>query len=168
MNFQFYVEKLFDSEEFQKFIKENKDAYPCGGFFVNDLENLKKPDNKNHIDYFIPSVGKLFSFQLEKGVEKVPVENVGGQIPEKIALNYNFDFEEIEDLIRKKMEKENIKNGIQKILLSIQNQKGKDFLVGTAFLSSMALLKLSISIPEKEIIEFEKKSFLDMFSVFKK
>ncbi len=168
MNFQFYVEKLFDSEEFQNFLKENKDAYPCGGFFVVDLENLKNPDNKNSIDYFSPSINKMFSFKFEKGVEKTPVENFGGKIPEKIKLNYNFEFEEIEDLIRKKMEEEQISKGIQKMLFSLQARENKCFLVGTVFISGMGILNLVIDLEERNIIEFSRKSFMDMISILKK
>lgn len=36
MNFQFYLEKLFESEEFAEFKKEFPDAYLCSGFFVID------------------------------------------------------------------------------------------------------------------------------------
>ncbi|MBT3405271.1 hypothetical protein HN832_04825 [archaeon] len=165
MNIQFYVEKLFEGKEFVDFQKENSDAYPCGGFFVIDFENLKKPDNKNHLDYFVPSINKMFSFQLEEGVSKVPVENFGEKAPEKIKLNYDFEFEKIENLILEKMGKENIKNQIQKILLSLQAKDGKDFLVGTVFLSGMGILKLVVDIGEMKITEFEKKSFFDMLKI---
>jgi len=167
MNFQFYVEKLFDSDVFQKFIKENKDAYPCGGFFVIDLENLKNPDNKNQIDYFVPSINKMFSFQLEQGVKITPVENLG-ETPKKIAMNYNIEFEDIEELILTKMKEEKINKNIQKILLSIQNKDNKDFFVGTVFTSGMNMLKIILDISEKKITEFANHSFLDMMKVLKR
>jgi hypothetical protein len=168
MNFQFYIEKLFASEEFQKFKKENPDAVPCGGFFVIDRENLKKPDNKNHIDYFVPSTEKLFSFQLEQGVKKVPIEIKDKNIPEKIKSNYNFEFEDIENLILEKMKQEGVSEKIQKILLSLQSKDNNDFLVGTVFISKMGILKVIIDISDMKIIEFEKKSFMDMLGIFKK
>lgn len=168
MNFQFYLEKLFGSEEFGEFNKQNPDAFPCGCFFGRDFENLKNPDNKNAIDYFVPSIKKIFSFKLDNEVKMVPVELIGEQAPEKISLNYNFDFDEVEELILKKMEEEKLIEKVQKILLSMQNQKGKDFLVGTAFLSKMGLLKLIIDVAEMKILEFEKKSFFDIINVFKK
>ena len=118
MNFQFYVEKLFGSDEFQSFIKENADAHPVGGFFVIDRENMKNPDNKSHLDYFAPSIKKMFSFQMGDGIKMVPVESFGDKAPEKVGVNYDFDFEEIEDLIRAEMKDQGIDKKLQKILLS--------------------------------------------------
>lgn len=169
MNFQFYLEKLLASGEFEAFLKENPDAYLCSAFFAIDLENLKKPDNQFHFDYFVPSLKKMFSFQTEEEVSKVPLEGaVALQVPEKILRGCSFDFEEVENLIKDRMKTEKIKNKIQKILLSLQNKDGKDFLIGTIFISSMGLIKIQINLDEMKIGDFEKKSFFDMVNVFKK
>ena len=168
MNFQFYVEKLFDSKAFQDFMKEFNDAFPCSGFFTIDLENLKNPDNKQNIDYYVPSVKKAFSFKFVNGIERVQIEGFGEKIPEPIAMNLDIDFEEIEDLIRKEMEKKEVKNKIHKMLFSLQRLDGKDFLIGTIFISGMALLKVVIDIDEKKINEFQKSSFFDMMKIVKK
>ncbi|MCW8965884.1 MAG: hypothetical protein OQK82_04235 [Candidatus Pacearchaeota archaeon] len=161
-NFQFYLEKLYASEDFQKFREENKDAYLCSCFFVKDLE---KNNDKQNFDFFIPSTKKMFSFQIESNCERVPVENFGDKIPEKVDDNHSFTFEEIEKLIVEKMEKENIKSKLQRILLSLQCKNGKDFLLGTVFISSMGMIKISIDLDKMNIVDFEKKSFLDMFRV---
>lgn len=183
MNLQFYLEKLYASEDFQKFIEENKDAYLCSCFFVIDFE---KEDNKQHFDYFvlfpaakprppIPATdeinsqnGRIFSFQIEKGCEKVDVENFGNKVPEEISDNYNFDFKDIEKLISERMEGENIKNKIQKILFSLQRVDGKEVLLGTIFISALGMIKIRIDLENMKVVEFEKKSFLDMFKVVKK
>lgn len=186
MKFNFYVEKLFSSSEFEEFRKENSDAYMCGGFFVIDLENLKNPDNKNHIDYFVPSLNKLYSFQLEEGVKKVPIEDFGGKVPSKVSDNYSFDFGDIEKMIRDKMEEEEVKSKIQKILISLQNKQttesptspkqsedsstkeGKDYLVCTVFISGMGIINLHIDLFDNKVVFFEKKSFMDMIKIVKK
>jgi len=165
MNLQFYFEKLYDSENFQEFKKENPSAYLCSGFFVLDKEGN---DNKQHFDFFIPEDKKIFSFQIEKGIEKVPIEMVDEKIPSKVSDNVDFDFLEIEKMIESRMFDEKIKNKIQKVLLSLQNIEGKNFLVGTVFISGLGLLKVNIDIDEKKIIDFEKKSFFDMLKVKKK
>jgi predicted RNA binding protein with dsRBD fold (UPF0201 family) len=181
-SFQFYLEKLYASEDFQNFIEENKDAYLCSCFFVIDFE---KKDNKQHFDYFIPTTKKMFSFKIESGCERVPVENFytqgctpkniendiftkGTKIPEGISDNHNFSFEEIEKLIFDKMEKENIKSKVQNILLSLQKVNGGEFLFGTVFISALGMIKIQIDLKNMDIIEFEKKSFLDMFKIIKK
>lgn len=162
MNFQFYLEKLKDSKNYKEFIKQNPKAYPCSCFFVIDLEGK---DNKQHFDYFISSTKKMFSFKLEENISKVPVEMIDNKTPNKISLNYNFDFEEMQKLIQTKMQEENIKNKIQKMLFSLQKVKGKDVLAGTIFISMMGILQVHIDIIKKKIILFEKKSFFDMLKV---
>ncbi len=165
MNFQFYLEKLFDSEEFKKFKSENPDAFLCSGFFTIDKEGN---DNQQHLDYWIPSSKKLFSFKLnEDPIEMVPTETYkdheGNDFsPEKISDNIEFNMEDMEKLIAEKALEEKVNNRIQKLILSLQRRDGKDFLLGTAFLSNLGLLKVTIDLDTNEITDFEKKSFFDM------
>ena len=165
MNFQFYSEKLNSSDNFKIFMKENPDAFLCSGFFVIDRQGT---DNKQHFDFFVPKNKKIYSFQLENNMQLIPIENKNDIIPEKISMNCKFDFDEIENLISQEKEKHNIKNKIQKILLSLQKVNGKDFLIGTAFISSLGLIKINIDLSENKITDFEKKSFFDIMNVFKK
>lgn len=169
MNFQFYLEKLFASEEFEKFKKENPKAFLCSGFFSIDKQGQ---DNKQHLDFFIPSEKKFFSFRLEQNpIELLPVENIAEQeiqTPEKILDNYDFDFNEIEKLILEKMQQEKINKEIQKLIFSLQKKDKKDFLIGTVFISGLGMIKILINLQDKIIKEFEKKSFFDMIRVVKK
>lgn len=165
MNLQFYLEKLFELEEFQKFKQDNPNAYLCSGFFVRDKEG---ENNKNHLDFFIPETKRIISFQLDKNIEGIPIEKEFDSAPEKIKDNIDFDFSEIEDLVMNKMESENIKNKLQKILLSLQRVNDVNYLIGTVFISSLGLIKIKINIDKNEIEEFEKKSFLDMMKIVKK
>lgn len=158
MNFQFFLEKLEASEEFKDFIKENPKAYLCSGFFAIDKEGK---DDKKHFDFYDPSSEKLFSFQIENGCKKTEVEMIDKRIPEKIETDFDFSFEEIESLINDKMQKENVKNKLQKIIISLQSFKRKNLLLCTVFISMLGLLKIHIDIKSKEIVLFEKKSFFD-------
>ena len=164
MNLQFYLEKLFASEKFQGFVKENPSAYFCSGFFAIDKEDK---GNKIHIDYIIPETKKIFSFQLENEVEVVPVEQNGESL-EKLPGNIDFNFEEIEKMIVEKMEEQEIKSKIQKILLSLQKIDKNDFLVGTIFISGLGMIKIKVDLGEMKIVEFEKKSFFDMMKIVRK
>lgn len=159
MNFQFYFEKLTASEVFENFMRESKDAYACGGFFIIDLQGS---DNKQHFDYYVPSLKKIFSFKLEGGVQMIPVEMIDPRIPEKIKSNYNFDFKDIEKMILEEMKKQEINKELQKIILSLQSLDGKDYLIGTAFISGLGMIKINLEISEMKIVVFEKKSFFDM------
>ena len=66
------------------------------------------------------------------------------------------------------MKEENVNKQIQKLLFSLQNLNGKNFLIGTIFISGMGILKVTISLDENKIISFEKKSILEMFKIIKK
>jgi len=161
MNFQFYFEKLIASDVFGDFMKENKDAYACGGFFILDKQGN---DNKQHFDYYVPSLKKIFSFKLEDGVQMIPVEMIDPRIPGKIKSNYNFDFKDVENMIQEEMNKQNINKELQKTILSLQSldTDGKDYLIGTVFISGLGMIKINIDISEMKFTVFEKKSFFDM------
>jgi len=165
MNFQFYLEKLNSSDNFKSFMKKNPGVFLCSGFFIIDKQGI---DNKQHLDFYLLSSKKIYSFQLENNMQLVPIESRNDIIPEKISMNCDFDFDEIENLISQEKEKHNIKNKIQKILLSLQKVNGKDFLIGTAFISSLGLIKINIDLSENKITDFKKKSFFDIMNVFKK
>jgi len=101
MNFQFYHEKLINSKEYQRFIKEHKDAFPCSGFFTIDLDG-KEAKDLIHFDFFLPLEKKMYSFKLHDGVEFVNVENFDPRIPEKLSFNYNFDLKDFVKIIKNK------------------------------------------------------------------
>jgi len=166
MNFQFYFEKLKHSKDFKEFIGENKDSFFCSGFFTLNKKGEKDVQN---MDYFVPSKNKMFSFKINEGVELVPVDDFGDKFkPEKISEEINFNFEEIERMIQDRMNKENIKNKIEKLLLSLQANKKKNYILGTVFISGLGLLKVKIDLNEMKIVDFEKKSLLDMMKIVKK
>ena len=162
MNLQFYIEKLQHSDIFKNFKEENPDAYLCGGFFVVDKT---EGNNKQHFDYFVNR--KIFSFQVEEG-KMVPVDVFDDKVFEKISEDIDLDFKEIERIILDKMEEENIKNKVQKILLSLQCKDGKCFILGTVFVSMLGLIKVRVDLDEKKIVSFEKKSFFDMMKIIRK
>ncbi len=172
MNFQFYLEKLMNSEDFQKFKKEYPKSYLCSGFFSIDRE--KENEHEQHLDYYVPGLDKIFSFKLlnEGKVEQVPVDSYNNaekkEPPKGLNDHYDFDFKDIEKIVESKMFDEKINKKILKLLFSMQNSDGKDYLVGTVFISGLGLLKFTIDIHEKKVVDFEKKSFFDMMKIIKK
>ncbi len=172
MNLQFYVEKMNSSDVFKNFMKENSSAYACSGFFL--IDKTGKETNKQHFDFWIPEAtspssergGKLMSFQLED-MQLVPLENYG-KIPDKIFLEQDIDFDKVEKIILERMEKESMKDKIQKMLFSLQMKEGRNFLIVTVFVPKLGLITATIDLEKMEIDEFEKKSFMDMINVFKK
>jgi len=164
MNFQFYMEKLRDSDSFKEFIKERPEAYFCSSFFIIDVVGK---DNKVHIDYYDPKKKELFGFEMENDARKVPVEIFGKNGLEKLSEDIDFDFKEIEEIVENEVKKQQMKDKIQKILLSFQKFKGKDFLVGTVFISKLGMIKIQVELESKKVLQFEKKSFFDVLKVKK-
>jgi len=165
MNFKFYTEKLKYSDEYKRFIKENEEAFMCSAFFsIDKIGN----DNQKHIDFFIPNSKKIVSFDLNSEIIMREIESTNNYSPNKINGDLDFDFKVIEKMIEKKMKKENLKNSIQKILISIQNLKNNNFAIITIFISKMGLIKATINLDKKEFLDFEKKSFFDIIKIIKK
>ena len=165
MNLQFYFEKLSSSDEFKKFKKENSKAYLSSAFVSIDKE---KSNNEVHFDFFIPEKNEITSFQMNEEMKMVPLENFGSVSPEKISKDTDIDFNKIESLISERMENEKMKNKIQKIILSLQKTNGKEFLSGTVFISMLGLIKIIFDLEKMEIVDFEKKSIMDMIKIMKK
>ena len=66
------------------------------------------------------------------------------------------------------MKAQEIKKDVQKMLFSLQNIQGVDFLIATVFISGMGILKVNLKLPDLEVTGFEKKSFMEMVGVFQK
>ena len=166
MNIQFYLEKLKESQEFDRFLKENPSAFLCGGFFILDKKNTLQ--DQQNLDFFIPVKKEMISFNL-KNFEKNKIELVNKEIePIKIPEEIDFDFKEIENLLEKKINEQKIKNKAEKFLFSLQRKNNENFLIGTIFLDKLSLIKFQINLSKKEITDFEKKSFFDLIKFIKK
>ncbi len=165
MNFKYYLRQLQENSNYKKFMKENPDAFLCSGFFTIDKEGS---DNKQHLDFFVPSKESMASFQMEQNIKMTIIDLLEKKVPEKISLDFDIDFDEIEKQIIEKMKAHGITNRIQKLIFSLQKLEDKDYLTGTVFISMFGLIKVNIELKTNKIIDFEKKSFFDLVSVFKK
>ena len=179
MNFQFYIEKLKSSANFKKFSKdkENKGAFLCSCFFVIDREDISSKrgqskengaGNKQHFDFYVPSSKKAFSFVLENNAEIVEIERKTDEEPSRVSIEQDFDFNDIEEAIEKRMRDEGIDKKIQKMLFSFQNLEGKDVFVTTVFIASLGLVNLILDAKTLQISNFKKRNLLDMMNIFKK
>lgn len=166
MNLQFYIEKLKDSEKFKSFIKVNPESYLCSGFFSIDKENSGK-DDKVNLDYFNPEKKEAFSFEISQEIKMIQLEQFKDN-PDEISDNSDFNFDEIENIVLEEMKNNKVEAKIQKLILSLQKGKGKEKLGVIVFISMLGIVKMSIDLKSKEVSDFEKKSFFDMFKVIKK
>ena len=165
MNFKYYLRRLQESSDYRKFMKENPEAFLSSGFFTIDRDG---DDNKQHLDFFIPNAKRMASFQMEQDGKMTFIDLFDEKVPEKISLDFDLDFEEIEEKIKAKMIAHEVNSRIQKFIFSLQKLDGRDYLIGTIFLSMFGLLKISFDVKSREIVNFEKKSFFDMINIFKR
>ena len=172
MNLRFYFEKLMNSEAYRNFIKKNPGAFVCSAFFVIDKQGK---GDKQHFDFYVPAKSKIFSFMVEEDFRLVELEGVGGKdsnkrdgkLFEEIKF-FDIDFKGLERIILERMREEGIKKDIERLLFSLQSYKGKMLLIGSIFLSGLGLLNVKISVPDLQILSFERLSFFDFFKVFKR
>ena len=166
MNFQFYLEKLKDSEPFKHFILENSDAFLCSAFFVIDKKN---GNSQQHMDYYLPSSKELVSFCVSDSCQKNPAGMIDKERKfEVIPENLDIEFEDVEKLVFDEMAKKEIKKEVEKVLLSLQSKEGKTFILATIFISTLGMISATINLEKMELENFEKKSFFDLMNVFKK
>lgn len=166
MDLQFYVEKLYSSENYVPFRDEFPEAYPCGGFFVVDFTGKEK--EQAHFDFYDLGTEKAWSFRLEDKNERVLIEQPFAEAPGEIAMNLSCDFDELKEEIETRMKSMGVKNHMEKMLLSLQHLDGKDYFVGTIFLSMMGMLKIKYNLSDRVLEDVEKKSFMDFLKVEKK
>ena len=164
MNANFYLEKLHASDEFKDFISKNPSAVLCSGFFVIDKE---KNSNQMNFDYSSNELDKIFSFQVGDKIVVNLLDKFGDKNVSQVSDNLDFEFKEIESLIEKEMKNQNASNKIQRIMLSLQEKENRNYLFGTIFVSMFGLIKTTISLPDKKIEEFEKKSLFDIIKITK-
>ncbi|VVB82292.1 Uncharacterised protein [uncultured archaeon] len=166
MNSQFLFEKLEASDEYKKFMKENRGAYLCSAFFIIDMD--KNPENKYHFDFYVPENKKTFTFELENGIKLVPTERTDEIILDKVSMKNHFDFDELKELTLNEMAANKVTNKIQKMIFSLQNRDDGDVLFGTIFLSGLGLIRMNFDLEKNKVTDFEKKSLFDMMKIVKK
>jgi hypothetical protein len=166
MNFQFYFEKLKNSDSFKKYLEENPDGFLCSGFFAFDK---KGNHNQQHLDYYSPSKKELVSFCVSESCQKNPTDMIDKErVFEKIPEELDIEFDEIEKLIFDEMARREIKKDVEKVLFSLQAKEGKAFIIATVFISTLGMISAKVNLEAMAIEDFEKKSFMDMINVFKR
>lgn len=148
MNFQFYLEKLNQSEEFKEFLDKFPKAHLTSAFF--SIDKTGKEDHSQSIDYYVPQTKEFISFKLSNPIQKIPMQVLEGQTFTKISSNIDFELNEIENIIQEKIKENEIKNSVQKLMYSLQQKENKNYIIGTLFLSNLALVKFVLNLETKK------------------
>lgn len=153
-----YVSKLNSSEEYQKFIKENNDAFMIAGFFVLDFE---AGGNIHQIDFYIPSKNKVAAFTLDHKITLQELTFPSRKKPEQLDIQTKVDLDALKGILEEEMKNRNITDAIKKIIAVIQVLDGKKVWVVNGLLSGMGILKATIEDESQTILKMEKASLFD-------
>ena len=160
MKFQEYLVQVQKDSQYQKFVKENPEAYLCAAFFMIDY---KDKHNESSIDYFNPKDSKVMTFTIEKEIKARPLDALQeGLIPKKMQEISQIEIEQLQGIIVDEMHNRTITGDIQKVICILQNLNGKLVWHCTAFLTGLNLIKTDIEDESKSVIFMEKVSFMDL------
>jgi len=163
---------LKQNQKFKEFSQKNPKPVPCAGFFVLDFKNSQE---QYTLDYKVND--DIFSFKINPETNQVQMQQeeiMDKTKPlEEISLNIKLEISEIKDIVNKELEKNNIKNPIEKIICVLQSLSlGKDDLSGkplgchtiwnlTCMLSMFNIIMIHIDALDGKVLKFEKKSLFD-------
>ena len=158
MTFKSTLEKVRESKVFKDFIKENKDAELCAGFFIIDYFSH---DNKTSLDY--KTDDSIYTFDLkDNGEIKMQKDNLIKDSPlHTINSHINIDLDELKNIIETEKNKLNIKAKLNKVIAILQIYENKQVWNLTCMLEGLIMIHAIINSETKEIIKFERKSMSD-------
>lgn len=158
MKFSHYLGRVSSSKEFKEFIKKNKEAYLCAGFFVFDFEEGK---DVHQVDYFLPKEKKIAAFLLDDGLSYKIAEAMNTNKPEEISGDIKMDLDKLKGIVEDEMKNHTVTDNIMKMIAILQSNDGKKIWNLNCILSGMGLLKVHVDDETGDILKFEKASFLD-------
>lgn len=153
-----YVDRLRDSQEYKKFLKENKNAFMVAGFFVLDFESGK---NMHQIDYYAPDHHKVAAFTLDGRITMQMLSLIRKKIPEKLDLDTKTDLNALRGILEDEMKNRTMAEDIKKIIAVIQCVDNKKIWSVNCILSGMSLLKASIEDESQTILKMDKANIFD-------
>jgi hypothetical protein len=163
--------RLEKSEAFENFKNQNKDAFFCAGFFIlnfkqNQFEySLDFRDNKTLFAFKISSDEKEnIVFTEDKLLEnQKPLDRVS----ESEAINAKPGLEDLREILKEELLKNNIKNTLDEAIAVIQVLDNKLVWHITCICSTFVIVTVIIEAKSKKILKFDKKSLMDFASIRK-
>ena len=159
MKIQPYVQKLQNSKEYKKFIKDHAESFLVAGFFVLDYETGM---NIHQIDYYIPSKKQVAAFNLDGEVDVKLLDMMNKEKkPEKLNIKTKVDLDALRGILEDEMKNRNITETIKKCVAVIQMVDGKKLWVLNCVLSGMEILKAHVDDDSKTVLKMERASMMD-------
>lgn len=151
------IEELKKQDCYKKFIKDNKDAFLCAGFFVL---NLEEGEEKFQLDLFIPSKKKIAISELPFKEIKIQKDRIESIMPLEIST-IQVDLPDLEEIIEKAKEENENPQDTTKIIAVL-----KDGIWNlTCMSSALDLIRINVSASNGQVLKFEKVSLIEFVRV---
>ena len=169
------IEKLEKSKAYKDFKKseEGKKAFLCAVFLIM---NFKSNSLENSLDF--RNEKNIFTFKLPQNEKEeiimqkedlIPSRKQLGQIDEKMLSKLKADIGDLENHVKKELEKNKISNPLEEIITVLQASDENKSLVWnlTCIAQAFTIISMSIDALEGKTLKFDKKNLLDFVSVRK-
>ena len=159
-NFDSTLENIESSDAFRNFKKKNPEAYLCAGFFVIDYQTNA---NQQQLDYSLLD-GRIFTFILNHEITIKEAETIQGQEQKnlgKLNPDIKADLDDIENILKDKLELVKIDKKISKIIAILHIYEGRQIWNLTLMLEGFDMIQCHIDSFSGEILKFEHKSMFD-------
>lgn len=161
-NSQPLLERLKHKPGYEKFIKENKDAFLYAIFCI--LSNNEKEGDKIQFDFFIPSSKKI-------AYSEYPFDEIKVQNQETNVISKRLELEKIqidtENLweIVEKLKSENKDSSTTTKIMGVLREETWDLTCTTA---TIDILRIKLNAVTKECISYKKENLTDFIQIRKK
>jgi hypothetical protein len=154
------VDELKKQECYTKFIKDNKDAFLCAGFFVINPEG---GDDKFQLDFYLPKKKQIaiseYPFK-EIRIQKDKMESIMPIDEELIQV----DLSDIGEIVEEAKAANNNEQTTTKIIAVL-----KDGIWNlTCMSNTLDLIRIKVSASNEQILQFEKVGLMEMVRVERK
>jgi len=150
------LEKLYEKESYKEFIAEYTDAFLCAGFFILEIGKTQY-----QLDFFIPKLKKLASFEYPFDKVKIYDDEVTGKL-NVLNENIKVDLTDLEDKIEEVKKDNDAVHKTSKIIAILKNE-GWNL---TCLDNFMGMIRIKIS-SSGEVESFEKGSLMDFMGIKK-
>ena len=159
-----YIEKVKKSSVYKLLMEEDPKAYLCSIFFLRDFD---EGNNETQVDFYSPLKKQIFSFKIDKKIEKV--ENKYAKtitnkkfIPQPLTESIKMDVDEMKSTLMDEMHNRDMTYEIEKVLAFLNITDGRAVWNCTGFLKGLGLVQAHIEDKSASVLFMEKKSLFDM------
>jgi hypothetical protein len=153
-------EELKKQECYKKFIKDNKDAFLCAGFFVI---NLVDGEDKFQLDFYIPKKKRIAISEYPFKEIRIQKDKMESMMPLD-ELMIQVDLSDVEEIVEEAKAGNNNEQITTKIIAVL-----KDGIWNLTCMSdTLDLIRIKVSASNEQILQFEKVGLMEMVRIERK